>query len=401
MAVPAGFPTTGLRFCFEALQEAGTDGSTLGTLTDQSGNGFHAAQGTAARQAVFRASGIGGKAAIEFDGVDDYYPFPTAALGMFQAVGGGTLVMVVTDTGSLTATVNRRPIFASRGSTSGAARIAVSHVSTGGTAMISELAARRLDGDTAGVIGGTATSNSPVARVGMVDWSNSVGVHYKNGDVEGRKAPFLTAGLTENTASLAINVGANGRAADSNLGNFWRGPIALVATWNRVLTDTERSDIAKYVQDTYGIIQSNYPKVSVTSSRATTWAVSALVTASRATTWDVRALVTAARSTAWRVLVQVGVTRSTSWDIRAAVTATRTALWNVKAIVGAARATTWHVFAGAVQTVLRKGRSTLTAAPAATSAVAPAPTAVSSLSPAPTAMSALAPPVTAVSTLQE
>ncbi len=401
MVVPAGFPTSGLLFCFEVLQEAGTDGSTLGTKTDQSGNGFHAAQGTAARQAVFRADGIGGKPALEYDGVDDYYPLPAAALSMFQAVGGGTLLVVATDTGNLTATTNRRPIFVSRGSTSGAARIAVSHVSTGGTAMISELAARRLDGDTAGVIGGTATSNSPVVRLGMVEWSNSVGVHYKNGDLEGQKSPFLTAGLTSDTASLAINVGANGRAADSNLGNFWKGRSSLEAGWNRVLTDTERGAIAKYVQDTYGITQSNYPKVSVTSSRATTWAVAALVTASRATTWDVRSIVTAARSTAWRVLVQVGATRSTSWDIRAAVTATRVALWDVKAIVGAARATTWHVFAGAVQTVLRKGRSTLTAAPAATSAVAPAPTAVSSLTPAPTARSAVAPPVTAVSTLQE
>ncbi len=259
MVVPAGFPTDGLRFCFEALQQTNGDGTTVGTLTDQSVNAHHITQGTTASQGIFRTSAIGGKAAVEFDGVDDYYIFPTAALGMFQNVGGGTMIAVIADKGVLTSTTSRRIFFSSRGTSSGAVRAIISHAENGGATMKPNLVVRRLDADTAtGIEVGAVTADS-VVRSGMVDWSAGDGFLYENGELIGSNLTLTSSGLTENTASVVINLGAAGRAADSNLGLFWKGHIALAATWNRTLTDAERTNVAKYLQDTYGIEQTNYP----------------------------------------------------------------------------------------------------------------------------------------------
>lgn len=123
MPVPAGIPTDGLKFCFEAGQLGLADGSSVSQLTDQSVNLFHATQGTTARRGVYKAAGIGGKGAVLFDGVDDFYGLPTAALGMFQNVGGGTVVAVIQDQGPLDSTTSRRVFIATKNATLGTTRL--------------------------------------------------------------------------------------------------------------------------------------------------------------------------------------------------------------------------------------------------------------------------------------
>jgi hypothetical protein len=49
-----------------------SDGASVSSFTDLSGNGNHFVQGTGANQPVFRSSGINGIGAVESDGVDDF-----------------------------------------------------------------------------------------------------------------------------------------------------------------------------------------------------------------------------------------------------------------------------------------------------------------------------------------
>lgn len=252
MPVPAGIALDGLAFCFDAEQAGGIDGATLGRLTDQSANAWHAVQGTAAAQGIFRASGIGGRGAVEFDGVDDHYPLPTAALGIFQNVGGGTYAVVVRDTGALNSTTGRRIFFASRNGSVAAGRFVMNHAedftNVSGGFMNGNSSGRRLDTDGAQDAVATPTNNDAVARMARANWSGAKLHHYRNGVVRATVDPFQTAGLTANTTSGAVVIGSNGTP-----NFFWKGPIAFAAAWQRVLTAAEEQDFNKFAEDRYGI----------------------------------------------------------------------------------------------------------------------------------------------------
>lgn len=252
MAVPAGVPLPDLAFCFDADQAGGTDGATLGQLTDQSANAYHAVQGTAAAQGIYRATGLGGKPAVEFDGVDDNYQLPTAALGMFRNVGGGTIFAVVHDTGILSSTTGRRIFLASRNGSVAAGRFVTSHAedftNVNGGLMAGNTSGRRLDTDSVNDTVAELTNNDPVARIAVNAWSVAEQYHYRNGKQTGSRIPFQTAGLTADTLSGAVAVGASGTP-----NHFWKGTIAFVATWRRVLTEAERTDLGKLAEDRYGI----------------------------------------------------------------------------------------------------------------------------------------------------
>lgn len=56
----------------DASQLGLSNGASVSSFTDFSGNGRHFTQGTSANQPVFRSSGINSKGAIESDGVDDF-----------------------------------------------------------------------------------------------------------------------------------------------------------------------------------------------------------------------------------------------------------------------------------------------------------------------------------------
>ena len=56
----------------DAFQRGGTDGAIMSTWPDESGNGNHAVASSTSRRPIYRASGVNGMPAIDFDGVDDY-----------------------------------------------------------------------------------------------------------------------------------------------------------------------------------------------------------------------------------------------------------------------------------------------------------------------------------------
>lgn len=57
------------------------NGSTVSAWADQSGNGRHLSQGTAANQPTFTASGIGGQPSLTFDGTNDHVACVPASWG--------------------------------------------------------------------------------------------------------------------------------------------------------------------------------------------------------------------------------------------------------------------------------------------------------------------------------
>ncbi|WP_163866907.1 LamG domain-containing protein [Myxococcus eversor] len=66
-----GPPTVGLRLWLSAGQLTHAEGAPLASWADISGQGLHAVQTAAGLRPVVRHGAIGGRAAIEFDGVDD------------------------------------------------------------------------------------------------------------------------------------------------------------------------------------------------------------------------------------------------------------------------------------------------------------------------------------------
>lgn len=79
-----------------------TVGNTVAVIDDLSGNAAHASQSTAANRAILRAASVG--YSLEFDGVSDFYPFPTnltsgnATLALAYDPSGANFIVARRDT---------------------------------------------------------------------------------------------------------------------------------------------------------------------------------------------------------------------------------------------------------------------------------------------------------------
>jgi len=88
-------PVTGLRVWLKADTGIAKDGSNrISSWADQSGNGFHVAQGGSSKQPLFVDGAISGKPVIRFDGADDYLQTP-GAVNLINGTGNYTLFVVV------------------------------------------------------------------------------------------------------------------------------------------------------------------------------------------------------------------------------------------------------------------------------------------------------------------
>ncbi len=210
------------------------DGGLLLDLTDQSGNAHTAAQGTAANRAIWRTTALNGGPAVDFEGGAARYQFTGAALAIFQAKAGGTIVAVTQEQGVLTGTTADRPVvWFSRGTSSAVRAVEVHTIDP----LTYRAAARRLDADGALSVNGGAVTAAPAAEVGLFDWQAGVLTHRTNNTQDGSGA-FATSGPTENTASQSAYVGANG-----GLTAHFDGLLGYLALWDRVLTDAELTSL--------------------------------------------------------------------------------------------------------------------------------------------------------------
>lgn len=77
-------------FEWYAEAEGLANGASVTQLTDASGNNNHATQGTAGKRGTYTTAGLGGKAYVNFDGVDDMYNLTNA----IAASGNFTIYVV-------------------------------------------------------------------------------------------------------------------------------------------------------------------------------------------------------------------------------------------------------------------------------------------------------------------
>jgi hypothetical protein len=367
MAVPAG-----ALFLWEGQNVASPplDGAVLVSMVDQSGSANDATQSTGSLRGVWRATGVAGKPAVELDGVDDRYHFSAAGLNIFRNKLGGTIAAVTIDTGSLTSSAERPVVWFSRGG-SPAVRAIKAHAAnaTAGGPMLYRGAARRLDGDTAQLLDASQTTANPAAETFVVDWANGDAQHYLNGALDASKATFTSAGATSDTASQSAQVGAN-----SGLTTFFKGPLAFVALYDRVLSDADLAQLHDYLVTNYVAI-----KGSGAATASTTGAASGVPVAT-----GTGAATGTAVGTGTGVPVAVGTGSAKSAVIGSAT--------GVPIITGTARALA-SVIARALAARVVRRRGTLAAVPGLTAVLehTPVPKAVLTAVPvAPTGLSAVA-----------
>lgn len=204
--------------------QALADGASVATINDETGNGHTASQATAGKKPVLRSTGLGGKPAWEFDGVDDF-----AQTGSFTAIGQPATIVLVCQFLALSGTnepidgigsSNRMIVFSnatSRYSINAGTSIAAGTTNTSPHALIAEF-------------------NSAANDTLLVDGTNVI-----TGEAGSQSATGLTLGAR-----------FDGTAGFANV------RTAFVGLIGRVLTSTERQNLDTWAQDFYGITVSDY-----------------------------------------------------------------------------------------------------------------------------------------------
>lgn len=228
---PSGAPAfnpltyiTDWRAAFWASAESYVNGATVTQATDQSGNGWHATQATAANQPVFSTAAIGGQPGYVFDGVNDY--LQTANFGLLTGIATWVLVAKVN--------VNQatNPFFNSTDANNRNALTSVQITSTVWRYRIYSGAS--LD---------VANPNADLGQHLLIPRFNTAG----NSDtltLDGTEVAFGNAG---NEASNSIRMGSS-----AAINVFLNGAISFLGVLNRDLTTQEKTDLLAWSQSYYG-----------------------------------------------------------------------------------------------------------------------------------------------------
>lgn len=226
-------PTSGLAFWVKADAGVSLNGSAVTQWSDQSGNGRHATQSTTSSQPILVANGLGGKPALQFDGVDDFLQFGLPINGWT----GMTIVMVSSSTGDPSGGANggeNAPLFWDETASWGWTFLSPFQTSVKlrfGTTQTGNLSAYSRP---------AAIGSSMTTTISKHDGATDT--LYVNG------SQVWSAG--GKTASIAGAVGTPwiGRGAGST---FFSGRIAEILVYNRAITDDERQTIETALADKY------------------------------------------------------------------------------------------------------------------------------------------------------
>ncbi len=191
------------------LTFCGAGNGFVTTWYDQSGNGLNITNTTAANQPQIVTSGAmiteNSKPTILFDGSND--SLFRANTNIFRNKNYG--VVFTANRFIATPVTNARAILYVSNSLGG------TRFSNGrNTSSNYNLAARRLDGDSAQVIATTTTYNNTnlFLTTNIVDWGNTDAYLYVNNNLQVSNTNFLTAGNTDNTQSYLSISSAEGTA---------------------------------------------------------------------------------------------------------------------------------------------------------------------------------------------
>jgi hypothetical protein len=191
------------------LTFCGAGNGFVTTWYDQSGNALNTTNTTAANQPQIVSSGSvlmqNSKPTMLFDGSND--SLFRANTNIFRNKNYG--VIFTANRFIATPVTNSRAILYVSNSLGG------TRYSNGKTTSSNyNLAARRLDGDSAQVIATTTTYNNTnlFLTTGIVDWGNTDAYLYVNNNLQVSNTNFLTAGNTDNTQSYLSISSAEGTA---------------------------------------------------------------------------------------------------------------------------------------------------------------------------------------------
>lgn len=239
--------TSGLIFFAEAGQESYGNGDAVSTITDRSGSGFNATQGTTAAKPIFTTGVINGRSVYRFDGVDDGCGFSGAALSMLNGLNGWSVYAIAS---TATVATGSRTIWTA--STSAGAtflRYALTaHTTTGG---YQTSTVRPGSGGSFTRINGAQllTVNQPYLSTAITDLSvTSMWLYHDNAASPDAVSTATVSGPVESPDSFAANIGIG------NTGTaVWSGDIALLLIYNVAHDATTRDSIRNWLVARYGL----------------------------------------------------------------------------------------------------------------------------------------------------
>ena len=212
-----------------------TDGSTIGNLTDSSGNGMSSEQTDVTRRPIYIEKGIGDVPAVRFDGVDDY--------------------LVVDERPGLLFTFHKSTIVAVVRSNSGGTIISQAHTNR----IVAAGQAQRLSyGSSFAATDGTQEWPQIQSSTGgaLPGGSASVCAMVHAGDLAGETALFVNGQRDDNGTAFPHQ---RSSAIRPFIGYAYRqrcprsGDVAEVLVYSRALPGGERKSAERYLQRKYDI----------------------------------------------------------------------------------------------------------------------------------------------------
>ena len=207
--------------------------------------GANAIQTTGMRRPQVVAGAWNGLSAVRFDG-NDYMEVHSSTFGMLNGVDGATLFAVA----STLKTGGQRVFMISTGGSSSQTRAGVNLFDSFGTSIGGSgdygAAGRRLDSDSFQRIeGGSITMGQLEQYAALFDYDQGHLSLYVDGLLETYATNFQSPGSTSPTNSVNIRVGAD---ADLNqLKGTFRGDLAEVLVYDRLLSAAERETVEAYL----------------------------------------------------------------------------------------------------------------------------------------------------------
>lgn len=194
----------GAKLAFDARFISGqSDGTTLQTWVGRPGTGVDASQTTSGSRPTYLERSINGRAALQFDGVDDAYGVSGSSSFTNNKPSAALLIVCVVDGSATDAT--QYAAYISSGTAGGSARLSPRVLVSGGTGV--SVAARRLDADSVRTTSATGVTSSPCIAQAVCDWSNNLISGSVNGGAPTTQTFSSGAGNSDSTAALATNIG--------------------------------------------------------------------------------------------------------------------------------------------------------------------------------------------------